>query len=262
MIKKLSTMLKHTEFYERSQMDEDQNIDSDDLFQISISGPPELPYSKDGWATASVTFDSLAKNMKAEVEDPRDLRSIKLEGNVEDDHEVIVGNNGDHQITFKADGAALKIFGDNNSSTITISGTDKYAIVPSMEGDFVSLVCVESPETRFEDIIVMIPRCENDVFLASMPIDPEFLFVCEPNTIEAISSVSDEPAIMGVKIENDMIIVKGKSLFNSPKKITVKISGIRKGRLGKRFTHWTEEQAKQNTQFWSEWETKSNKEKL
>ena len=38
-----------------------------------------------------------------------------------------------------------------------------------------------------------------------------------------------------------------------PREITVKVSGIRAGRSGKRFVKFTEEEARNNAAFWNGW---------
>ena len=144
--------------------------------------------------------------------------------------------------------------GDNitistDTSGITIEA-DKYAIVESPNPDeYVSLACTEMPETRFDDIVKL------DVSQRSFTydLDPTYLFVCEDNSIEPISYVCDEPAIAGLKVNEGTLFISFSTLTDLPNTITVKLSGIRKGRADKRFVKWSKEAAQNNAQFWNGW---------
>ena len=118
----------------------------------------------------------------------------------------------------------------------------KTAIV-EVNGEIVSLVCVEMPETRFEDVVKVFVEKE-----VVYDIDPLFVAVCEPNSIEVISTVPSEPVCVGAKIKGTKIIINSLS----PTNVTLKISGIRKGRKGKRFERFTKEKMIQNNKFWSQ----------
>jgi hypothetical protein len=58
----------------------------------------------------------------------------------------------------------------------------KMAIVPC-QSDFVALFCVESPEVRFEDVV----RVPVTGPVTRAVIDPRFIEVCEPGSIDVIS---------------------------------------------------------------------------
>jgi hypothetical protein len=135
---------------------------------------------------------------------------------------------------------------------------DKYAIVKSKDEGYVGLTCVEMPETRFEDVIVVNIEekfGENIKINANVKvdIDEEFLFICEESSIKPISFIPSSPCIMGASIENNGLILKFSDILPLPKEVVVKISGIRKGRLNKRFNKYTEEEANRNTKFWDTW---------
>lgn len=126
----------------------------------------------------------------------------------------------------------------------------KYAIVQgSKPSECVGLVCVEMPEVRFDDIIIVHPEGKKDcqIFL-----DKEYLFVCEGGSIKPISYVPSSPCFCGMSVNSDgtlQINIEG----NIPSEIVVKLSGIRKGRVGKRFIKHTQEDMKRNENFWDSW---------
>ena len=137
---------------------------------------------------------------------------------------------------------------------------DKYAIVESKEGGYVGLTCVEMPETRFEDLVIInvyeiFGKETTGNLKIAQKIDKEFIYVCEEGSIKPISYTSSSPCVLGLSIEDEQIIVEFSDILPIPKEIIVKISGIRKGRLNKRFTKYTQEQAESNTRFWDSWKT-------
>ena len=121
----------------------------------------------------------------------------------------------------------------------------KSAIVPSVHGEYVAVYCVEAPEVRFEEIISI---KSNGRLKIEHEIDPEFVFICEPDSIKAISHTTTEPALCGVKIKENKLIITFSG--NIPEEVTVKLSGIRKGFANVRFEKKTEEQANHNNDFW------------
>jgi len=261
MIKKLSTLSGITDI--RTSAPNSASIENYDIFQVSISGTPGYPFSSDGWTSTSLTYSQMTENLSASLEDATDCRFFTLSSDGTNppggDARVTVGNVNEHGIQIKTVGDALTLVGDDSGSVIILSGTDKYAIVPSKDGEFVSLACTEMPETRFEDVytahvkgLSRAPALSEFDF--TIEIDPEFMFVCAEGTIEAISVVSDLPAMLGADVVDDKIFVSGVcGGQGTPNKITVKISGIRKGREGQRFVKMTQEQYDKNTEFWSQW---------
>ena len=126
-------------------------------------------------------------------------------------------------------------------------GLTKSAIVPSVHGEYVALYCVEAPEVRFEEIISI---KSNGRLKIEHEIDPEFVFICEPDSIKAISHTTTEPALCGVKVKENKLIITFSG--NIPEEVTVKLSGIRKGFANVRFEKKTEEQANHNNDFWGQ----------
>ena len=123
----------------------------------------------------------------------------------------------------------------------------KTAIVESVSGQYVDLYCVESPDVRFEDVVSI---KANGRLKIEQEIDPEFVFVCEQNSIKAVSYTTTEPALCGVKVKENKLIITFSG--NIPEEVTVKLSGIRKGSKGVRFTPKTKEQADHNNDFWNQ----------
>ena len=128
---------------------------------------------------------------------------------------------------------------------------DKFAIVKGVnEGEWVGLTCVEMPETRFEDVIILKPE---GAHYFSHKLDEQYCYVCETDSISAVGFTCSSPAECGIRIENNHLILNFKDLV--PETVTVKISCIRKGHV-KRFKPFTEEESIRNAQFWDSWKNK------
>ena len=148
------------------------------------------------------------------------------------------------------DGATAPYVGDPH---ITIETTfDKSAIVAGREpGQYVGVQCVEMPEVRFEDVVKILVGEEG---MIDHPIDPQFVFICEPNSIEAVGHVCSDPAVAGIKIiDGHTLRVKFSHVTPLPESITIKLSGIRKGRADRRFPEYSEKEAESNNAFWQLW---------
>ena len=149
--------------------------------------------------------------------------------------------------------------GPQGSTGVTGTSGAKYAIVPSKdEGSYVGLTCVEMPETRFDDVVIVRPDGERKF---SIPLDEEYIFVCEQGTIKPVSYVPSEPCVCGIKIEYKSLPSREMTVAfvtveiegDIPQEIIIKFSGVRKGKGGLRFERFTAEQAKANSQFWTSW---------
>jgi len=156
-------------------------------------------------------------------------------------------------------GDGIRLDGESGSTAssddpyIKISTTfDKSAIVAGREpGQYVGLQCVEMPDVRFEDVLTVDVDGRGGF---SVPIDPQLVFVCEPNSIEPVSYVCNSPAVAGVEvIDGHTLKIEFSHSTPLPDKITVKVSGIRKGRAGRRFPEYTEAEATANNAFWQLW---------
>tara|TARA_E500000178_G_C17038997_1_gene765492 strand:- start:49242 stop:50039 length:798 start_codon:yes stop_codon:yes gene_type:complete len=239
-----------------------------DYFQVSLSGEASgTSFSNQGYASTKLNYLSLTNNLSSSLEDARDLRYITLSGDpvygsAEGSTRVNVGEGAIHRLTLATIGDGITLSGskEGGNSTIYLSATDKYAIVPSKDGDYVSLACTEMPETRFEDIkkinlsdYKLLSNDDKENLIIEAEIDKEFIYVCEENTIDAISCVASDPAVVGAKVVDDKIVVSIDPVDEVPDFVVVKISGIRKGRLNRRFVKFTEEEAQRNNYFWGSW---------
>ena len=127
----------------------------------------------------------------------------------------------------------------------------KMAIVPyrgiaDTEEQYVALACVEMPEVRFDDV-VRVPV--GDRRHVRQMIDHIYLKVCEEGTIEVVSAVASEPAIIGARVESNQLVVE----CDRPVRfVTVKLSGLRKG-VTWRFRRHTKAEMEANDRFWSGW---------
>jgi len=130
--------------------------------------------------------------------------------------------------------------------------TYKSAVVKASNPDpdaYVELYCTESPEVRFEDVLVLNPPAQCLNF--THPIHPEFLHVCEPESIKAIGHTTSTPAITGLQVHGDELRVEFSDLLPVPDELVVHLSGIRKGAKGRRFAKVGAARAESNDEFWA-----------
>ena len=131
---------------------------------------------------------------------------------------------------------------------------DKYAIVPLTtrpnEDRYVGLICVESPDVRFEDVLRVGLTSEG---LGRAKLDSRFISVCEPGSIEVVSLAPSIPVAVGAVVEDGMVVLTANCPGVSNSYVIVKVSGIRRGRNGVRFPQFTAEEFKRNTAFWEGW---------
>jgi len=102
------------------------------------------------------------------------------------------------------------------------------------------------PEVRFDDILVAnVKQRESRV-----NIDPRFIEVCAPGTIEVVSLVCDKPVVAGARVEGpEVVITFDKKNARNDVRVTMRLSGIRRGFVGKRFPARTRRQFLANEQF-------------
>ena len=101
---------------------------------------------------------------------------------------------------------------------------------------------------RFEDVITLDTKGRLNI---NHEIEEQFLHVCEPDSIEVIGYSTSSPCLCGIQVDKNILNITFSGSI--PQKVTVKISGIRKGRLGNRFPIFTKEEMNKNTQFWGSW---------
>ena len=102
------------------------------------------------------------------------------------------------------------------------------------------------PEVRFDDVMTA-AVVENETFL---PIDPKFLEVCEPGSVQVCGCVPDLPVPVGAVVENGAVRVRlGVRDEDHPVALTIRLTGIRKGFRLQRFPNRSEQQFIANEEF-------------
>jgi hypothetical protein len=105
------------------------------------------------------------------------------------------------------------------------------------------------PETRFEDLMVVRLRSAD----TEVAIDRRFLEVCEPGSILVKSCITNIPMIIGAFVSGDAVVINIRDgRVDERTSAVITISGIRKGRAGRRFPIFTADQAHQNEKFWTQ----------
>jgi hypothetical protein len=122
------------------------------------------------------------------------------------------------------------------------------AIVPASWSPtgYTALFIAEMPEVRFDDVLTA--TVTDDETLIS--IDPRFLEVCEPGSVQVCGCVPDVPIPVGAVVENDDVRVRlGVRCEGESVKLVLRLTGIRKGFSSQRFPDRTEEQFLANEAF-------------
>lgn len=114
----------------------------------------------------------------------------------------------------------------------------KMAIIRARDA-YVAMFCVESPDVRFLDVVTA-RRGETEL-------DPTYLLACEPGSIKAVGYTADIPTSAAIRVLGDTLFIESEVDCN----FTVKLSGIRRGRSGVRFTRKTEMERARNNRFWA-----------
>ena len=128
-------------------------------------------------------------------------------------------------------------------------GSDKStAIVPASwtATGYTALFIAESPEVRFDDVIVVKIAKANTY----LPIDPRFLEVCEASSVQVCGCTPDIPALIGAVVEGSRVRVRiEKADPNQIVQVVIRLTGIRKGFRGLRFPDRTRTQFEANERF-------------
>ena len=107
---------------------------------------------------------------------------------------------------------------------------------------YIGIICVESPDVRFEDIIYISTNKKE----FTVPIDRIFYDICED--IQVISIVPSRLVRVAAKIVEQNIILTSDS--DSYTSYTIVLSGIRKGFKNKCYSFKTREEMIKNNMFW------------
>ena len=106
---------------------------------------------------------------------------------------------------------------------------------------------MESPEVRIEDII----KTKLNQKIAIVDIEEMFLNICDKNSILVSGLSCNKQCLVSAKVFKNKIIVNS-SLKDV--EVVLRLSGIRKDRIGKRFTESTKEDMIKNNNFWRSWQ--------
>jgi hypothetical protein len=119
---------------------------------------------------------------------------------------------------------------DSGSSSPSDSGSDKStAIVPMDWHDkgYGALFTMESNEVLFEFVMRDVPVIGPKTVTR---IDDRFLAVCEPDSMVITGVAGDRAGSVGAVVEKNNVILSAWPLsFLRPKKVTLKLTGVRKG---------------------------------
>ena len=111
---------------------------------------------------------------------------------------------------------------------------------------YTALFIAEMPEVRFDDVITA-TVVEEDTLL---PIDPRFMEVCEPGSVQVCGCAPDLPVAVGAVVEDDAVRVRlGARGEDQRVNLAIRLTGIRKGFNSHRFPDRTEEQFLANEEF-------------
>ena len=135
--------------------------------------------------------------------------------------------------------------GGSSGSGGTGSGKST-AIVPATWEDtgYTALFIHEMPEVRFDDVL-QFPVLQPVTRIA---LDFKFVEVCEPHSIVVDSAVGDTNPVRCARVEGDTLVVEA-SPDALPERVTVRVTGVRKGFAGMRFPSRTREQFLANEAF-------------
>jgi hypothetical protein len=128
-------------------------------------------------------------------------------------------------------------------------GSDKStAIVPASwsPSGFAALFVAEMPEVRFDDVLEV--ALTGRVTVARL--DRRFVEVCAAGSIMCCGWSGDRPGAVGVAIAGDCAVVTAaRWAWARPVRLTLRLSGVRKGFKGQRFPFRTARQFTQNEAF-------------
>ena len=120
--------------------------------------------------------------------------------------------------------------GEPPSTSVSDSGSDKStAIVPMdwHDGGYGALFTMESNEVLFEFVMRGVPL-EGAKTVAR--IDDRFLAVCEPDSMVITGVSGDRAGSVGAVVEKNNVVLSAWPLpFLRPTKVTLKLTGVRKG---------------------------------
>ena len=105
------------------------------------------------------------------------------------------------------------------------------------------------PDARFEDIIEAELSSGSEYW--EVQIDPIFIETCEVDSIVVTSVLASKPCMLGAFVNNGKVVLTSERKIIDATKVTIRVSGIRKGTKDTRFPEFTKEQMEANNAFWS-----------
>lgn len=114
------------------------------------------------------------------------------------------------------------------------------------ETGFTALFITESPEVRFDDVIVkwvkQVDTC--------IEVDPRFVEVCERGSVEVFGCQSHRPTNIGAVVNGGKVHLRFAEQDPSQEhRVVLRLTGIRKGFAGMRFPDRTRNQFEHNERF-------------
>lgn len=114
------------------------------------------------------------------------------------------------------------------------------------KGGYTALFVEEAPEVRFDDVMTVHTGAADALFM----VDPKFLEVCEPGSLEVCGTASDLPVMVGAKVEGENVRVRVKGNDEGAEvRVVIRLTGIRRGFAGLRFPDRTAEEFEANERF-------------
>jgi len=111
---------------------------------------------------------------------------------------------------------------------------------------YTALFIAEMPEVRFDDVMSA-TIVDTETVLA---IDPKFIEVCEPGSVQVCGCVPDVPVLVGAVVENNAVRVRlGAREADDPVTLTIRLTGIRRGFHSHRLPDRTKAQFLANEEF-------------
>lgn len=136
-----------------------------------------------------------------------------------------------------------------SKSTPSGSGSDKSnAIVPVSwnKTGYAALHTFETPEIRFGDVMTVTVRQKN----TTIDIDPRYLEVCEPGTVQICGCQPDMPVVVGAVVKGNKVQLRfADEKARAKVQLVISLTGIRKGFAGWRFPDRTRRQFEANERF-------------
>lgn len=105
------------------------------------------------------------------------------------------------------------------------------------------------PEPRFEELIVATLSAHKSTW--KVEIDSTFMETCNAESLLVTSVSSTVPCVLGAEILDGVVIVSADRELSTPIKVTIRVSGVRKGDNYERFPIFTKEEMEANNAFWA-----------